>query len=156
LPALDVTDPTPIALPVAGGKLALVASPNPVPCSGAFPDLCTSFESLFVDVVGYGNAEYYEGLQPAPALAASSALSRARGGCTDINSNGSSLAAVVPDFTLDIPLPRNTASVLGTCAGPAPAPAPALSAPRAILLFGLIAAAGAGVIAIPRRRRVIS
>jgi hypothetical protein len=153
LPSPDVIDATPLALAEAGGKLVLASTSTPLACNGTFPDLCTSFESVMMDFVGFGTADSYEGLAAAPAPSPGTALSRGRGGCTDINSNGSTLPQVVPDFTLSAPAPRNSLTPKGTCSPPSEPPAvSALGVTHSQLLLGLLAVGGACAAARRRRR----
>src|SRR5262249_17761066 len=65
--------------------------------------------ALIVDLVGYGNANFFEGT-PAPGLTSTTALLRGNHGCTDTDVNGSDLA-------VGTPAPRNSGTPLAVCDG---------------------------------------
>ena len=99
--------PTPIVVPAAGfnasattGKIALVS--DSVTLSGATPATAN-----LVDLIGFGGANGFEGAN-APAPSATLALFRARGGCTDTDSNAA-------DFTTGAPAPRTSDSTRNAC-----------------------------------------
>jgi hypothetical protein len=151
LSSADVIDSTPLALADGAGKLALVASTTPLACNG-FPTVCpAAASSLIVDLVGYGNAMYYEGLSGAPAPSSESALVRARGGCTDINSNGSDNPLLSADFSLAPPTPRTSASPATPCGGAVPGPIAAPALPPALPRVLALLLAGLGVLTVARR-----
>ena len=81
------------------GKVAL--SSNTTAFSGACPN-------CFVDLVGYGGANCFEGSGPTAATTNTTAALRKRGGCFDSNNNS-------VDFSIGSPNPRNTATPLRTC-----------------------------------------
>ncbi len=110
LPAPDAVGTSNLA--VTGGKLALVGSATPLAC-GAAAGSCSAAPGV-EDLVGYGSASDYEGTGPAPAASATSALTRADGGCTDSDDNAADFAAATPD-------PQNTSAAAAPCA-PAPPP----------------------------------
>lgn len=56
---------------------------------------------MIVDLVGYGNANFFEGSSAAPTLSNTTAAFRASGGAQDTDNNGA-------DFTAAAPNPRNT------------------------------------------------
>jgi hypothetical protein len=113
LPAADATGTTNLA--ASGGKVAVVSQATPLTC-GATAGSCAGQPSL-VDLLGYGSATDYEGSAPAPALSATTAASRAAGGCTDTDDNAHDFSAVAPS-------PRNAASPSAGCAAPPPATGP--------------------------------
>lgn len=122
LPTPDVTDATPIAMAAGAGKVALVNTTTPLGCNGSVGQPCTPAAlATIVDLVGYGNANFFEGAGAAPTLSAILAAFRALGGCTDTDNNASDFAAATPN-------PRNTSSPLNTCVGDA-APAVASTVP---------------------------
>ncbi|HMO56295.1 MAG TPA: ExeM/NucH family extracellular endonuclease, partial [Roseiflexaceae bacterium] len=90
-------------------------------CNGnAVTTPCTpAQEARIIDLVGYGNATYFEGAA-APTLTNTTAAVRAGGGCTDTNNNSA-------DFAAAAPAPRNSASPVNPCGSP-----PADSAPSVI------------------------
>src|SRR5690606_9692036 len=61
-----------------------------------------------VDLVGYGNANFFEGSGAAPGLSNNSAALRVADGCIDTDNNAS-------DFTAGSPGPRNTSTSLNVC-----------------------------------------
>ena len=65
-----------------------------------------------VDLVGYGNANFFEGAGAAPTLSNTPSAARNAVGCTDTDSNGADFSVLTP------PGPRNTASPFVTCGGP--------------------------------------
>ena len=111
LPAPDVIDPTPIAMAAGAGKVALVTGQTSLGCNGSTGQPCDATQlARIVDLVGYGNANFFEGASAAPTLDAASSASRNAGGCTDTDNNGA-------DFTEITPAPRNTATTPSPCAG---------------------------------------
>jgi hypothetical protein len=98
LPAADATGS--IAMSATNGKVALVASTNPL--SGA----CPTGGSL-VDLVGYGTANCFE-TTATPALTNTTAAVRRGNGCTDTDNN-------VADFVTIGPIPRNSATPPNSC-----------------------------------------
>jgi len=116
LPAPDLVDATPIAMAAGAGKVAVVASTAGLGCNGGSTPCNAAQLGLIVDLVGYGNANFFEGLGGAPALTNTTAAVRALGGCQDTDSNGA-------DFASATPAPRNSASALTLCDGGDSAPA---------------------------------
>lgn len=100
LPTADVTGT--INLAGASGKVAVVNSTMAL--TGSNPD-----PSTYVDFVGYGAANYFEGAAAAPTASNTLAVFRADGGCQDTDHNGNDFAALAP-------APRNTASPRHACA----------------------------------------
>lgn len=143
LPAPDVTGTTNLA--ASGGKIALVRDTTSILC-GASPGSCAATATL-QDYVGYGSAVDYEGAGAAPALDATTAATRAAGGCTDTDSNVSDFAAVAP-------APQSSAVAAAPCTGSPTSAAPtatvavdadvapvlSLAVERASLSFGQIVA----------------
>lgn len=100
-------------LSASSGKVVLVRSASGLACNGGSSPCSAAQRELIADLVGYGNANAFEGT-PAPSLTSGTALFRRLGGCTDGEDNGA-------DFTTGTPLPRNTTSPLTPC-GAAAAP----------------------------------
>jgi uncharacterized protein len=97
LPAPDALGT--IAMSGTAGKVAL--STNTTAFSGACPN-------CFVDLVGYGGANCFEGAGPTAGTTNTTAALRKRGGCFDSNNNS-------VDFSIGSPNPRNTATPIRTC-----------------------------------------
>lgn len=107
LPTPVITDTNPIALSATAGKVALTTTDEPLGCNGGSTPCSPEQVALIVDLVGYGNANFFEG-HPAPALNSATSISRAANGCTDTDDNGA-------DFVSGAPAPRNTASPVTSC-----------------------------------------
>jgi hypothetical protein len=131
LPTPDLIDPTPIAMSATGAKVALVNGIASLGCNGGSTPCGAAQLALILDLVGYGNANFFEGAGAAPTLTNTTAASRLFGGLQDTNNNSA-------DFLAGAPNPRNTAS-------PANVPLPE---PATFALLG-IAAVGFAL----RRRR---
>lgn len=114
LPTPDYTDPTPISLSASNGKVALVNGTTSLGCNGGSTPCPADAIARIIDLIGYGNANYYEGSGAAPALSNTTAALRANGGCTDTDNNAA-------DFTVGAPTPRNTASPTHLCGVDTPA-----------------------------------
>jgi uncharacterized protein len=117
LPTPDVTDTSPIAMAAGAGKVALVNSINPLGCNGGSTPCSADQLAQILDLVGYGNANFFEGSGAAPTLSNTTGALRLANGCTDTNNNAA-------DFVVVSPSPRNTTSPLTPCSAP---PAPSLS-----------------------------
>jgi VCBS repeat-containing protein len=115
LPIPDLIDDTPIAMGTASGKIALVNSQVSLGCNGS-STICTPEQlALIVDLVGYGEANFYEGAAAAPVLSNTTAALRNEGGCQDTDDNAA-------DFQALTPTPRNTASPTNSCTPVGPIP----------------------------------
>jgi predicted extracellular nuclease len=112
LPAPDVTDPSPIAMAAGAGKVALVTGQTSLGCNGGSTACTPEQLSRIVDLVGYGNANFFEGSAAAPALGNDTSAARNANGCQDSDDNAA-------DFTEGTPTPRNSASPRGDCGAPA-------------------------------------
>jgi predicted extracellular nuclease len=100
-PALPAPDSSgTIAMGSTGGKVALV------PGTTAITVACPA--SGVIDLVGYGNANCFEGAQAASATANTTAALRKRGGCYDSDQNN-------VDFSNAEPGPRNSATPFRSC-----------------------------------------
>src|SRR6266498_1973396 len=106
LPAYDATASTNMS--GTAGKVALVNTTTGLACNGGSTPCSSAQLAQIVDLVGYGNANFFEGSGAAPTLSNTTAAFRASSGCIDTNNNAA-------DFTADVPAPRNTASPLHPC-----------------------------------------
>ncbi len=108
LPTPDQIDLTPIAMSGTGGKLALVSGTEPLGCNGA-PTACTpEAAARIIDLVGIGNASFFEGTAATPAPANATSVARIAA-CVDSNNNAG-------DFAVGTPSPSNSATPLTPCA----------------------------------------
>ena len=98
LPAADAAGT--IAMSGSNGKVALVASTNPL--NGAYPT-----GGSLVDLVGYGSANCFEA-HATPALTNTTAAVRRGNGCVDTDNN-------VADFVVIGPIPRNSVAPPNSC-----------------------------------------
>ena len=89
----------------AAGKLALLSTTAPQGVA------CPS--SDVVDLVGYGAADCFEGMGPAPTGTAATADVRLLKGCADNDNNAA-------DFARDVPTPRNGGTAALDCSQPQP------------------------------------
>jgi predicted extracellular nuclease len=106
LPIADVTGA--INMSGAAGKVALVNSTSSLGCNGSSTPCSDAQTNRIIDLVGYGNANFFEGAAAAPTLSSTAAAVRAGAGCIDTNENGA-------DFSAATPVPRNSASPLTPC-----------------------------------------
>ena len=120
LPAPDQSDAiSPIAMAAGAGKVALATGTTTLGCNGAGTAVCNASQlARIVDLVGYGNANFFEGTGAAPTLSATTSAQRDRGGCEDTDDNAA-------DFTAAATAPRNSATGPRFCDADA---APAVSA----------------------------
>jgi predicted extracellular nuclease len=109
LPAPDQFDATPIAMAAGAGKVALATGTTSLGCNGAGTAVCNGFQlARIVDLVGYGNANFFEGAGAAPTLSSTTSAQRDRGGCEDTDDNAA-------DFTAAPTAPRNSATAARSC-----------------------------------------
>jgi len=120
LPTPDHIDPTPINMSGTNGKVALVNSTTTLGCNGGSTPCSPEQLVLIVDLVGFGNANFFEGAGAAPTLTNSTAALRKGNGCIDTDENSQ-------DFDVLAPAPRNMATPAQTC-GPAVDIPPTVSA----------------------------
>lgn len=104
LPTPDVIGT--IAMSGTNGKVALMNNNTPLAIQ------CPS--TGVMDLVGYGSSNCFEGSGATGVLSNTTAAIRLLNGCTDTNDN-------LPDFTVDAPNPRNTASTFNVCGAASPA-----------------------------------
>jgi predicted extracellular nuclease len=106
----DHTDPTPIAMAAGAGKVALATGTTSLGCNGSLAQPCSPTAlARIVDLVGYGNANYFE-TAAAPTLSNTTSASRARGGCQDTDNNAA-------DFSAGTPAPRDMSTTKSPCDG---------------------------------------
>ncbi|MEU6039086.1 ExeM/NucH family extracellular endonuclease [Actinomadura sp. NPDC047616] len=123
LPAPDVTGSP--ALSATAGKVALVRSTQGLACNGGSAPCDATQRAQIADLVGYGNAGFYEGGGAAPATSNTTAAVRGSGGCADTDDNAA-------DFSAAAPTPRNSATPKAPCGStpdPDPEPRPDCTTP---------------------------
>jgi len=101
LPTPDATGPA--AMAAGAGKVALVRQAAALACNGGSTPCSAEQRALIADLVGYGNANFFEGAGAAPTLTAATAALRNNNGATDTDNNNA-------DFTAGTPAPRNSGS----------------------------------------------
>jgi uncharacterized protein len=111
LPTVDTSGTS--AMATGAGKVVLANSTTALACNGGSTACSSAQQALIVDLVGYGNANFFEGTAAAPTLSNILSAIRAGSGCTDTNQNGA-------DFTAVTPAPRNSGSPLQSCSGGLP------------------------------------
>jgi len=110
LPNPDYVAGEPINLSSSAGKVAIINSTTSLGCNGGSSPCNTAQLELIIDLVGYGNANFFEGAGAAPTLSNTTAALRVNGGCTDTDNNAA-------DFTAGAPAPRNTSTAFNVCSG---------------------------------------
>ena len=106
LPAPDATGT--VNMSGTAGKVILASTATGLACNGGSTPCSSAQLAQIVDLVGYGNASFFEGSAAAPTLSNTTAALRASNGCTDTDANAS-------DFAAAAPAPRNTASAATSC-----------------------------------------
>jgi uncharacterized protein len=103
LPTPDHVDiDSPIQMSAANGKVALVTGTGTLACNGGSTPCAAAELARIIDLVGYGNANFFEG-DAAAALTSTTAILRTTGNIdTDNNAN---------DFVTAAPNPRNSGFV---------------------------------------------
>jgi predicted extracellular nuclease len=105
----DFVDATPIAMAAGAGKVALATGTSSLGCNGSTAQPCDAAAlARIIDLVGYGNANFFEGSAAAPTLSNTTAAFRAGDGCTDTDNNGADFAAASAS-------PRNALTPLHFC-----------------------------------------
>ncbi len=122
LPMPDVIDPTPINMSGTAGKVALVTGTTSLGCNGGSTPCDSAQLARILDLVGYGNANFFEGTGAAPTLSNTTAAFRGFGGCTDTDSNAA-------DFAAGPPTPRNSLAPFNSCGGGDAAPTVSATSP---------------------------
>jgi predicted extracellular nuclease/2',3'-cyclic-nucleotide 2'-phosphodiesterase (5'-nucleotidase family) len=102
LPAPDVTGTS--AMAAGAGKVALTTGGAGLGCNGGSTPCSAEQLARIVDLVGYGNASFFEGSAAAPTLSNTTAALRLRDGAQDTDDNRA-------DFVAGPPAPRNSGSV---------------------------------------------
>ena len=100
LPQPDLVDPTPIGMAGGAGKVALVTGTDSLGCNGGSTPCNPNQLSRIVDLVGWGNANFFEGSGPAPGTGNTTSVQRIDDGTTDTDDNAA-------DFTSGTPTPQN-------------------------------------------------
>jgi predicted extracellular nuclease len=108
LPTPDLADPTPINMSGTAGKVALVTGTASLGCNGGSAPCDAAALARIVDLVGYGNANFFEGAGAAPGLSAATSAQRRNGGCQDTNDNAA-------DFEALATAPRSSATAAHFC-----------------------------------------
>ena len=113
LPAADgPTSTSSTNMGAAAGKVVLVNTSAGLVCNGGSTVCDAAQLAQIVDLVGWGNANFFEAAA-APGASNTTALFRAAGGCTETDNNAA-------DFSAAAPAPRNTASPLSPCVADVP------------------------------------
>jgi len=98
----------PLPTPDATGTINMAAGAGKVALSSSTTAFSGACPTCFVDFVGYGGANCFEGSNPAGGLSNTTSASRKRGGCFDSNNNS-------VDFSVGSPNPRNSATPTRSC-----------------------------------------
>jgi uncharacterized protein len=106
LPTADFVDTTPINMSGTAGKVVLVTGTASLGCNGGSAPCDATALSRIVDLVGYGNANFFEGTA-APAPSNATSVIRTAGN-VDTDQNGTDFLIANP------PTPRTGGSVGGT------------------------------------------
>jgi len=106
LPTADLSS-TVINMAGGAGKILLADTTTGIACNGSSTACTPAQVAHFIDLVGWGTANYFEG-SVGPATSTTLAIFRSSGGCTDTDNNGS-------DFTAAAAAPRNSASPTHSC-----------------------------------------
>lgn len=92
----------------SAGKVALANTTLSLGCNGGSTPCTPAALAQILDLVGYGNANFYEGSAAAPTASNTTAVFRKLDGCSDTNDNAA-------DFATGAPSPRNSAAAAKTC-----------------------------------------
>lgn len=109
LPSPFIEGSTSTNLSASNGKVVLVSSTSGLACNGGSTPCSPAQQALILDLVGYGNANFFEGGSAAPTAGSTTALFRDGNGCVETNENGA-------DFGTGVPNPRTMLSPLSPCA----------------------------------------
>ncbi len=99
---------TPLALPDVVGGINLSSRSGKVALAQTTAPILGPDDAAVRDLVGYGNANAFEGGAAAPILSNTTAILRKLGGCTDTDHNAADFEAAAPE-------PRNSASFANIC-----------------------------------------
>jgi hypothetical protein len=97
------------------GKVILAQGTPGLQCNGGSVPCSPAQRGRIIDLVGYGDANFFEGSSPASAISPAFSDQRAGGGCRDTHQNGL-------DFAPGRPHARNTSSPTNTCPPPTATP----------------------------------
>lgn len=109
----DLTAANPIAMAAGAGKVALVDTVSSIGCNGGSTPCSAAQQALIIDMVGYGNANFFEGSGAAPTIAATTAARRKSNGCTDTDDNAADFA--VASLSVAAP-PLHSGAPFSVCA----------------------------------------
>lgn len=109
LPTPDITN-TSINMSGSAGKVALADIATSLACNTAATCAANGNAAHIVDLVGYGNANYFEGTAAAPTLSNTTSAVR-NDPCVDTDDNAADFKAINP------PTPRNSSTTTATCEG---------------------------------------
>src|SRR5918999_3883449 len=107
----NFVDPSPINMSGTAGKVALVTNTTSLGCNGGSTPCDAGQLARIIDLVGYGNANFFEGAAAAPTLNNTTSAIRLNGGCNDTDHNAADFAAQSP------PAPRNLQTQPAPCTG---------------------------------------
>ncbi|MGH9348741.1 MAG: lamin tail domain-containing protein, partial [Vicinamibacterales bacterium] len=105
LPQPFYTAGSPIAMGAGAGKVALVRGTSSLGCNGGSTPCGPAQLASIIDLVGYGNANFFEGSGTALGASNTTAVIRNDGGRIDTDDNRA-------DFTSGAPNPRNTGNAI--------------------------------------------
>ena len=97
-----------IAMSATAGKVVLVNSTTGLACNGGSTPCSAAQLAQILDLVGYGNANFFEGPGAAPTLSNTTSGLRSDQGCQDTDNNAA-------DLTAGAPIPRNLISAFHVC-----------------------------------------
>lgn len=110
LPTADVIGT--VNMSGTNGKVVLVNTTTGLACNGGSTPCSAIDTAKIIDLVGFGNANFFESA-PVAALSTTTAATRVSNSCIDTNNNSG-------DFVTLAPAPRNTSSPLNLCSGDTP------------------------------------
>jgi hypothetical protein len=93
LPAPDLVDSSPINMSGTAGKVTLVDGTATLGCNGGSAPRNATQQARIIDLVGYGNANFFEGGGAAPTLSNQNVAFRQGGGCQNNDSNSADFTA---------------------------------------------------------------
>jgi uncharacterized protein len=128
LPTPDATGT--IAMAAGAGKVALATGTESLGCNGSSTPCTPEQLARIIDLVGYGNATFFEGA-PAPALSNTTSASRGVSGA-DTDNNAA-------DFAAGEPSPQNSGGPANTPPSVTPNPFPIAHAPGTTASYPLTA-----------------
>ena len=96
------------AMAAGAGKVIVANTTTGLACNGDSTPCSAAQLAQIVDLVGYGNANFFEGAAAAPTLTNTTSGSRKDSGCTETDQNGN-------DFAAGTVSPRNTLTAAHFC-----------------------------------------